>query len=195
MSAISRRCRKAFTILELLIVIAIILTLAAGGFAVGFQIIQKAKRTAALAVCTELSQGIATFMSDHDGTLPLELTEDATISSKSPEGIAMLLVLLNKETTDVKLNTQGRPYINIKVSETSIDGLVYDDSGKVLKGLVDPWGGDYKIRLDDGSDKRIEVKPKGSSKTRELNQRVAVWTDGRDGVDGTGESKDDVKSW
>lgn len=193
MSASNTRRRKGFTIIELLIVIAIIVVLSTASLGVAYYLIKRAKMASALAVCTELQQGIENYYGDHH-QMPLDLAADVTIESDSPQGLQLLRVLLNKEGPGPKENAKGHTYINIKEGNKGVDGLIYTDSG-ALKSLVDPWGGSYKIRIDGDSDNKIEVKPKGSNKTRELNKRAAVWTDGQDGVEDTGEAKDDVKTW
>ena len=64
--------------------------------------------------------------------------------------------------------------------------------------MYDPWGGPYNVILDlDYNEKLENVKPKGTGSTSvTLNgRRVAVWSDGADGVSATGKATDDVKTW
>jgi hypothetical protein len=75
------------------------------------------------------------------------------------------------------------------------NGLVYNTGGSTVKGLYDPWGGPYNVRLDLDYDEKLTVKPKAGTQVTLNGRRVAVWSDGQDGVDTTGKSADDVKTW
>lgn len=185
-----------FTLIELLVVIAIIVVLAGVGFQAGNFAINKAKKTKALAVCVEIEQAVQRFYDDN-GTLPVEIAADGTIFSNSTEGLNMLLVLMDMETGSPVLNAKGIKYLNVKQGGSNIDGLIYNDAGTTVTGLYDPWGGDYKIALDGDFDETISVQPKAASSSRNLQRRVAAWSDGADGSDpgSSGSTKDDVTTW
>jgi len=185
-----------FTLIELLVVIAIIVVLAGLGFSAGNFAINKAKRTKALAVCTEMEQAVQRFFDDN-GTLPVEISADTTIQSNSAEGLDMLLVLMDQETATPVLNAKGIKYLNVKQGQNDIDGLIYNEAGTTVTGLYDPWGGDYNIAMDGDFDETISVLPKAASSARILQRRVACWSDGADGSEdgSTGQVKDDVKTW
>lgn len=192
----SAAARSGFTLIELLVVIAIIIVLAGAGFSAGNFAINKAKRTKALAVCVELEQAIQRFYDDN-GTLPVEISSDQTVTSNSAEGLDMLLVLMNQETTDPPLNSKGIKYLNIKEGKNDTDGLMWNEAGNRVEGLYDPWGGDYSISLDGDFDEAVPVAPKAEASARVLQRRVAVWSNGADGSEGSavGTVKDDVKTW
>lgn len=190
---------RGFTLIELLVVIAIIVILAAAGFQAGNFAINRAKKVKALAVCTELEQGIQRFYDDN-GTLPLDIAADSPsngIDSNSTEGLDLLLVLMNQEEADPPFNAKGIKYLNIKQGKSDTDGLIWNDAGTRVEGLYDPWGGDYRIVLDGDFDEVITVLPKGASSGRKLQRRVAVWSDGADGSDQStvGKVQDDVTTW
>jgi prepilin-type N-terminal cleavage/methylation domain-containing protein len=187
---------KGFTLIELLVVIAIILVLATAGFQAGNFAINRAKKVKALAVCTEMEQAVQRFYDDN-GTLPIQIANDTTISSNSGQGRDFLLVLMDQETGTPVLNAKGIKYLNVKQGGSNIDGLIYNTAGTTVTGLYDPWGGDYKIALDGDFDETISVQPKAASSARNLQRRVAAWSDGADGSDpgSTGSTKDDVTTW
>ena len=189
----SPRRSRAFSLLEVLIAVAIVVILMASGLGIAFMLIDKAKKANALAVCVELSQAIENYQTDSN-IFPVDVTEDTVISSNSPEGVALLKVLLGEETVEEPRNSSGRNYLNVQTGANNIDGLIRNDAQEVT-GLYDPWGGDYKIMLDGDFDGSLIVLPKGASSGKKLKRSAVVWTDGRDGVDNTGETKDDVKSW
>ena len=156
---------------------------------------EKMRKARAMAVCTELEAAVNRFVNDN-GTLPVDIFEDTAFTSNSAQGLEMLRVLFNIETTPPLKNIKGINYLHIKQGKNDADGLIYNDSGDVLEGLCDPWGGDYTICLDGDLDNKIDVQPKGAAFAKTLNGRtVAVWSDGNDGVSETGNSKDDVTPW
>lgn len=193
---LARSRSKGFTLIELLVVIAIIVVLAAAGFQAGAFAIRKAKQVKALAVCTEMEQAIQRFYDDN-GTMPTQVTSEQIIDSNSAEGLNILQVLLDQETGTPVLNAKGIKYLNVKQGDNDIDGLIYSADGTTVEGLYDPWGGDYRIVIDGDFDESISVLPKGASTARQLQRRVAVWSDGPDGVeDGSaGSVNDDVTTW
>ena len=192
----STRRLRGFTLIELLVVIAIIVVLAGAGFQAGNFAINRAKKVKALAVCTEMEQAVQRFYDDN-GTLPVNIAADTTFGSNSVEGLDLLLVLMNQEAADPPLNGKGIKYLNVKQGNNSIDGLIWNAGGTAVEGLYDPWGGDYQITMDGDFDESISVLPKGASTARLLQRRVAVWSDGADGVEAgdTGTVKDDVTTW
>ena len=66
----------------------------------------------ALAVCTELEQAIQRYYDDN-GTLPLDIQEDAVIATDSEEGVMLLELLI------------GQPYIRQIAALTSITRLIH----------------------------------------------------------------------
>ncbi len=187
---------KGFTLIELLVVIAIILVLATAGFQAGNFAINRAKKVKALAVCTEMEQAVQRFYDDN-GTLPIQIANDTTISSNSGQGRDFLLVLMDQETGTPVLNAKGIKYLNVRQGDNNIDGLQYNDAGTTIEGLYDPWGGDYKIAFDGNFDETISVQPKAASSAKILQRRVACWSDGADGSEEgfSGSAKDDVTTW
>lgn len=195
----SVRTDRGFTLIELLVVIAIIAVLAGVGFSAGSSAIQKAKRTTCLAAATSIESAVANFFTDY-GSMPYDVTvtNDTTVKTGA-SGENFLKTLLGMDTT---LNPRGIKFLSAKQSKSKHtdsvkrDGIVYD--GDTPKGMFDPWGGEYNVLLDlDYNEKLENVKPKGTGSTSvTLNgRRVAVWSDGADGVSADGKATDDVKTW
>jgi len=201
----SRR-KDGFTLVELLVVIAIIAVLAGAGFAAGNAAIQRARKTTALADIVAIEKAVNEFYIEYGAMPTTDSTDGATdaepIDMKSTDGTQLLNVLLGlDETADPPLNTRGIKFLSVregkKKGSGGIAGVIYAADGKTTEGLFDPWGGTYKVILDTGFDERVEPKPKGGGgPTNPLNgRRAAAWSDGADGVDGTGKATDDVKNW
>ena len=155
----------------------------------------RSKKVRALETCTMLEQAVQRFYDDN-GTLPVEIAEDSTFSSNSEKGLELLRVLLNQEATDPPLNGKGINYLSFKEGSPAADfGLVWNDAGTKVTGLYDPWGGSYMIALDGDFDEAISVQPKAYSSARNLQRRVAVWSNGKDGAKKTGKVYDDITTW
>lgn len=196
----SRRA-SGFTLVELLVVIAIIAVLAAAGFAAGNAAILKARKVTSLASATAIETAVNNFFTEY-GSMPSEGTTDVTVETDSADGKKLLTVLMGFEgTSGTVLNTRGVKFLSVKEGKKKgnkgANGLIYSTDGKSVEGLYDPWGGGYKVRLDLDYDEQVKVKPKGTGATeKNLNgRRVAVWSDGADGVTTTGKSSDDVVTW
>jgi prepilin-type N-terminal cleavage/methylation domain-containing protein len=193
----SVRAHRGFTLIELLVVIAIIAVLAGVGFSAGSSAIQKAKKTTCLAAAVSIESAVNNFYTEY-GSMPSAGTADTTVITNAT-GENFLKTLLGMDTT---LNPRGIKFLSAKQSKSKPndsvkrDGIVYD--GDTPKGMYDPWGGPLNIILDlDYNEKLENVKPKGTGSTSvTLNgRRVAVWSDGADGVSATGKATDDVKTW
>jgi prepilin-type N-terminal cleavage/methylation domain-containing protein len=188
---------RGFTLVELLVVIAIIAVLAAAGFAAGNAAIQRAKKTTCQASAVAIEAAVNNFFTEY-GSIPSTAVADETVETDKGPGIDLLKVLLGLETTDPPLNTRGVKLLSVKEGKkkgtTGSNGLIYSDDGKSVTGLYDPWGGSYNVMLDCDYDERVTPAPTAGGGLP-LNKRVAVWSDGADGVDGGGEASDDVKTW
>jgi prepilin-type N-terminal cleavage/methylation domain-containing protein len=190
----SARSPQGFTLVELLVVIAIISVLASAGFAAGNAALQKARRTTALSTATALESAVNSFFTEY-GSMPKDGTAD--IAVKTDTDTTFLNVLLGKEGTGASvLNTRGLNLLSVKEGKNKKNGLIYSTNGSTVEGLYDPWGGPFNVMLDLDYNEQITVKPKGATANTTLNgRRVAVWSDGADGVSATGKPADDVKTW
>ena len=189
-----------FTLVELLVVIAIIAVLASAGFGVGLGAIQRAKRATCLATCTALETAVNNFYTEY-GYMPTDATEDTTVTTKSSDtkGVELLTILLGLEpaTSATIKNPRSVKFLTVNEGKTNKNGLIYSPDGKTVKGLYDPWGGPYNVMMD--CDYNETITPTLSAVVvipQQLNgRRVAVWSNGADGVNGGGKSLDDVKTW
>jgi prepilin-type N-terminal cleavage/methylation domain-containing protein len=182
---------QGFTLVELLVVMAIIAVLASAGFGAGNAAIQKARKTKALAAAVAIETAVNNFYTEY-GSMPKDGSSDVTVETDKDNDF--LKVLLGTETT---LNTRAIRFLSAREGKGNRDGLIY--SGDVVTGLYDPWGGGYKVRMDLDYDERLDFKPDGSGwqQVRLNGRRVAVWSDGADGTgqSGAGKKTDDVWTW
>ncbi len=198
---LSRR-KNGFTLVELLVVIAIIAVLAAAGFSAGLAAIQKAKRTTCQATCVAIEASVNNFFTEYGSMPNATMVSDTTVDTTSSTGLDFVDVLIGSSSTQaVALNTRSIKFLSVRegkylTATKGINGLVYKPNTSTIIGLFDPWGGKYSVMLDGDYDEILKVKTKADSATTTLNgKRVAVWSDGADGVTATGKSADDVKTW
>ena len=195
------RRKNAFTLVELLVVIAIIAVLAGAGFAAGNAAIQKAKRVTAQATAVAIEPAINNFYTEY-GAMPTDKTTEGAADAAEVDttDTTLLKVLLGLETSNPPLNTRAIKFLSVKEGKKKgtggINGLLYSDDGKTVKGLYDPWGGPYYVIMDTGYDEKVSAKTAKDTATSNLNRRAAVWSNGADGVTkGKGTSTDDVRTW
>jgi prepilin-type N-terminal cleavage/methylation domain-containing protein len=188
------RINRGFTLVELLVVIAIVVVLAGAGFSAGGAAIQKAKKTTCLAAATAIETAVNNFYTEY-GSMPTDGEDDETFVTDEAAGVDLLKTLLGE---DKNLNPRGIKFLSANEGKANKNGLIYNSSGTEVTAMFDPWGGPYNVILDLNYDEKLEaVQPKGAgNKPSTLNgRRVAVWSDGADGVSASGKAADDVKTW
>jgi prepilin-type N-terminal cleavage/methylation domain-containing protein len=190
---------KGFTLIELLVVIVIIVVLASAGFAAGNAAIQRARKATCLATATAIEAAVNNFFTEY-GSMPTNTATDDDADAPPLDTINdkdFLRVLLGIEKIQSPLNTRGIKFLSAKEGKGNKNGLIYAKSGDDIEGLFDPWGGAYHVMLDTGYDEKLkDLQPKAAKEPITLNgRRVAVWSDGADGVKSTGKTNVDVKTW
>jgi prepilin-type N-terminal cleavage/methylation domain-containing protein len=190
----SVRAVRGFTLVELLVVITIIVILAGAGFSAGNSAIQKAKKTTCLAAATAIESAVNNFYTEY-GSMPSDESTDTEFVTDEAAGINLLKALLGIDKT---LNPRGLKFLSAKEGKSNKNGLIYNSSSTDVTGMFDPWGGPFNVMMDlDYDEKLVGVQPKGAGNlSANLNgRRVAVWSDGADGISASGKAADDVKTW
>jgi prepilin-type N-terminal cleavage/methylation domain-containing protein len=192
---------RGFTLVELLVVIAIIAVLAGLATSMASSMIQKAKKTTCLATATAIETAVNNFYTEY-ASMPSSGTADTTaaapLKTDATTGLNLLRVLLGIESSTASpiYNSRGIKFLSVKEGKANKNGLIYNTAGTDITGMFDPWGGSYNIILDLDYNEKISAKTKAETAAVTLNgRRVAVWSDGADGVSATGKATDDVKTW
>jgi prepilin-type N-terminal cleavage/methylation domain-containing protein len=166
----NKKTAHAFTLIELLTVIAIILLLAG----LLLPAIRKALEKAEQGKARTVVQGLATAMSAYY----TEYAKWPNSGNGTLNTDANFLQLL--QGSDITASSfQGNPR-RISFFEAKSDDIVGGE-------LRDPWNRTYRVRFDHDYD-NIVADPSGAN----VRAGVLVWSAGPDGVDNT---KDDLKSW
>jgi prepilin-type N-terminal cleavage/methylation domain-containing protein len=189
---------KAFTLLELMVVIAIIVVLAGLLFPVVQSVLERAKKVQAKNDLTQIVTAVSAFYTEY-GRYPTTGANDAAaqygpgyLSSK-----ALFDELRAKSTT---LNTRQIVFISPAedTTQTSPKGKVGSDGQ-----FHDPWGSAYRITIDADYDNQVPnpyTADTGAGPTN-IRQGVITWSSGKDGKapdNGGGanfKNSDDVISW
>lgn len=151
---LSPRFSKGFTLIELIIVIGILATLAGIAYPTYMSIQENAGRTAARKVCTDIVAAVESFKQDNNGMLPYnsEMVEpddkdQMYLTTTAGEDADLIKVLTNREDDDAerRLNSTHDIYLRSDEQEQPRDGLFADATGEI--SFYDPWGKPYHIVL------------------------------------------------
>ena len=157
----TNRNKKGFTLIELIVVIAILATLATIGGGAVLRYLETAKETPARETCMRIVQGATNFRNDH-GVLPFrtsmaEPTEEnnyqVSLVTADGKDADMLAILTNNETVDdeERMNTTRDTYFPADEQEKKMDGMYRDPNTDALS-LYDPWGKPYYVMMCEESE-------------------------------------------
>lgn len=157
------RSPKGFTLIELIVVIAILGTLASISYPVIMSYMDTAKKTSATKVCTDIVEAVTRFSQDNAGALPYRTDmakpnkqDQISLVTADNKDADMLKILTNREEDeDNRLNTNKEFYLRSDEQETKADGLYVDPNTGAL-GLYDPWGSPYYVILCEESEGCID---------------------------------------
>jgi prepilin-type N-terminal cleavage/methylation domain-containing protein len=193
---------RAFTLLELMVVIAIIVVLAGLLFPAVQSVLERAKKVQAKNDVTQIVIAVNAFYTEY-GKYPLSpTTPNDTSYGTSTTNDKLFSELRNFGATD---NPRGIVFMSPPESKDPTNpksGIASSTSGSVGQ-YFDPWGKVYFVRIDSDYDNQVDNPYNadtgaGSNKVR---QGVIAWSGGKDGnapdTSGTKSFKDsdDVISW
>lgn len=177
---------KGFTLVELLIVIAIVASLAAVSFPFVQSAFDKGKETQTQLRMQELESAVMNF-NNEVGQLPFagdsypdgdqELTQD--------EVVELVSLLLGGDDVEESSNPTGKRYLNMPDAKNDIvNGIVYSDERNTnVAALVDAWGNPFTITIDYDLDGLID--------NEEVSKIIRISSLGANEVENIGDADDD----
>lgn len=146
--------RKGFTLIELIVVIAILVTLASIAIPGVMGALNTANNTAARKVCIDITQAATRFAQDNNSSLPY-YADDAKadhddqifLTTEAGKDANMIAILTNREEDDDnRMNTTHDTYLKADEQEQRLNGLYVDPADGSLN-YYDPWGSPYYVVL------------------------------------------------
>jgi len=195
---------RAFTLIELLIVITMIAILAGLLFPAFTAIQNQAKRVQAKNDVTQIVTAVNGYYTEY-GKYPIDTTVKGTgDATYSTDNNSLFDVLRNMTGTTPgnALNPRGIVFIQPPISKVSNPAKAGLDSAGVW---YDPWGSRYVIMIDGNYDNQLPNPYTQNAGPTTLATGVIAWSFGTDGQSGSvpgpapdknaGNAADDVISW
>ncbi len=184
---------KAFTLVELLVVIVIVAILASAVLPVSNLVMRKVRNLQARHSAIELRKAIGTYTTEYR-RFPVRETGLGGTDLETDSGSKLMNVLLgsDKEAGPGGLNTRRQSFFSGRKASDGAkprNGVVYESGGGGV--LYDPWGNVYKLIIDTSRDERC-TDPSEPGET--VAQESLVWSFGPDGKDDRGK-EDDIVIW
>jgi prepilin-type N-terminal cleavage/methylation domain-containing protein len=168
--------RRGFSLVEILVVIAIIAVLAAIAYPVANKMIKKGQIEKNRGIVMGLEMAIDQFYDEY-GHYPIDPDSDNELSQ------ADLLNLLNALAgNNQDRNTKGKNFISsLPDASNQRGGLVYGASNDI-SSLANSFGGEFQIILDGNFDEEIDEPTKFGSTTIK-GKRSLIWCFGEEPAD------------
>lgn len=214
--------RKAFTLVELLTVIAIIAVLMGLLFPAMGAVKEAARKAQAKNDLTQIVSAVKLFYTEY-GRYPIDTTKVITDDAQEPvygdtsgeKGEKLLDVLRFDKTRDDTAVTTANPrqIVFLETKDARNPNAVADptkpgsgpSAGIALGKFYDPWGNEYRVKIDANYNNQIDnpyADTDGSAGATKLRSGVIAWSIGKDmklGDKTRSDSKlkgaDDVTSW
>lgn len=152
---------RGFTLLELIVVIAILATLMGISYPAIIGVQDNARISASSKTCMDIVSGVTSFKQDHNGIMPYypnvaepDKEDQIYLTTLPGKEAGLLSILTGYEEGDTKLNINNEPYMKPTKVDEARDGL-YGETADEL-GLYDPWGKPYYIVLCETNDGCID---------------------------------------
>ena len=199
--------RKAFTLLELLVVISIIAVLAGILLPVTSSVMKNAQKVQAKSTEMQIVTAIKSFQTDY-GVYPMPAdaptNTDVCFGSNAPTQAELFHILRADNQAGTTINTRAIVYIELPNAKNMTPGLSKNGIGSDGM-LYDPWGTIYLIGVDGNYDDTVNNPYSKNAGSSPLRTGVIVYSWGPDklttsnfyggGDKNDSTSADDVISW
>lgn len=173
--------RRGFTLIEILIVIAIIATLASVAYPVFTSYLQDARAMESRKHCMDVANAIENFKRDNNSMWPLhtdeldDSQEVITLTTEPGKDGGLLEILTAREKGDDRVNERRYMYLKGDLNEDPRGGIYEDVGGGI--GFYDPWGKPYTVLITDLEGDGLADPFTGKS----TRKQVLVYGNGPDG--------------
>lgn len=195
------RHARAFTLMEILIVVTIVAVLATLAASQFIKALEQANRTKTLALALELKAGISGFVADYQH-FPLDLNPDGeadtaeVLTDRSNRLVDALLGGPMDSSNGRDLNPKRIPFASFTPAKNGRHGIV---GAAIPRRFHDLWGRPFHILLDTNGDNQVMNPDAGNAdpkiakdQAKYLAVQVAVYSSGKDGIPCT---SDDIATW
>ncbi len=173
---------NGFTLLELLIVIAIIAILASVAFPVTGMVIDQARKAEARNEVMNIVNAIKTYETEYS-KYPVDSNAAGTDFYEDRTDREFMGILLGD---DEVMNPRRKVFYEGKNAKEGVAGLDYGDGegggggdgGGTTPRLVDPWGEEYYFQIDADYDGKVGG-PTECEETNDIRQGVIAWSKGK----------------
>lgn len=181
--------RGAFTLMELLVVITIIMILAGMAFPGAKGVLDRARKAGAENQALQVRSSIAAYYTEYR-RYPLASTGGGESAIRTNE--TLMDILLGADGN--KYNPRGISFFAGKKAKGGKGGLVMSGSGGGK--LVDPWGELFYVIMDTDYNNRVTApfSKTNEAGNNEIPQNVIVWSTGPDGAE-SDDVKDNITTW
>jgi prepilin-type N-terminal cleavage/methylation domain-containing protein len=216
LEAMNRASRSAFTLIEMLVVISIIIILMGLLFPAFKGVQDQAKRTQAKNDLTQIVTAVNAYYTEY-GKLPIPGSEadgsagytygDTSQGAKhGNDWLFNVLRAIGGLTGDQALeNPRLISFVNVPIAkDTTYPKSGVSQAAASIGQWMDPWGSPYNIRLDSAYTNWVATSPpyQNAPTWNGTNGSVIAWSYGKDGKlggagngDATSKTFDDVLSW
>jgi prepilin-type N-terminal cleavage/methylation domain-containing protein len=193
---------NAFTLLELMVVIAIIVVLAGLLFPVAQSVLERAKKVQAKNDLTQIVIAVNAFYTEY-GKYPLKDADqgsEKTFTTDNSNLIYTLEAIFSGDNSGDALNPRKIVFLQVQDAKDQTNPR----SGTKSGNWYDPWGaisgktesGTYHVRIDGDYNNQVANPYTSSAGATNLQAGVIAWSLGKDGDQGTDfRASDDVISW
>jgi len=178
-----RRTLRAFTLVELLVVIVIVTILAGLAFPVFQSVQNQAKKTQAKNDITQIVIAVNAFYTEY-GKYPIA-TDDTPIANTADLLYTLRAVPTGANAADA---TNPRKIAFLNAPDAKDPSMPRSGIRSSDGQWYDPWGSTYRVAIDGNYDNQLAnpYGPLGGAGSDPLRQGVIAWSLGRNGVLGGG---------